>query len=204
MLLNPLQRAVRHKHGLPIMYGRFPLAGHAFSTLQNPQELYARARELGPLVWIDDGFGQGHALLYTSPASLQLFRDQRLDSAHFYENFTLLLGRSLMSTDGRKHVHMRKPLNRPFSPRGLGRAGISRITRDVMSDAIAAWRGRTRVQILPAARQAALHVIFRIIGVPSVDIPTWARQFRRYALSALRIPAEFLGSPNWIARRARD
>lgn len=204
MLFNPLKRAPEHREGLPMMPGRFPFIGHLLAFLPNPVALQRHGAEtLGPLFWIDLGFGRGQEVTFADEEAFALLKSPSVESLHFWENLEVFFGRSVIVEDGAPHRHARAILQKPFAPVGLQRAGVSRIARDIMVDRVRSWRGRSRVRILAETQEATLAVIFGIIGIRAEELSQWREQFRRYMLSALPFPFELPGSPQWLARRAR-
>jgi cytochrome P450 family 117 subfamily A len=205
MLLNPFQRADDRRLGLPVMPGRFPFIGHLPAFLVDPIALQRHASQtLGPLFWIDLGFGRDHGITFHDEEAFGLLKSSGVESLHFYENLELFFGRALIVTDGAPHRHARSILQKPFGPGGLQRAGVARIARDAMVDRVRSWHDRPRVKILAETQEATLRVIFGIIGIRSDALSQWREQFRRFMLSALPLPFRFPGSPHWMARRARN
>jgi cytochrome P450 len=204
MLLNPFQRADQRRLGLPVMPGRFPFVGHLPAFLVDPVALQRHGSEtLGPLFWIDLGFGRDHGITFHDEEAFALLKSPTVESLHFYESLELFFGRALIVQDGAPHRHARAILQKPFSPVGLQRVGVARIARDAMVDRVRSWRGRSRVKVLAETQEATLRVIFGIIGIHDDALSQWREQFRRFMLSALPLPFELPGSPHWLARRAR-
>jgi len=204
MLLNPFQRTTEHRLGLPVMPGRFPWLGHLPAFFVDPVALQRHASEtLGPLFWIDLGFGIDHGITFHDEEAFSLLRSPAVESLHFFENLELFFGRSLIVTDGAPHRHARSILQKPFSPMGLQRVGVARIARDAIVDRVRSWQGRSRIKVLTETQETTLRIIFEIIGIRPDELSQWREQFRRFMLSALPLPFELPGSPHWIARRAR-
>ena len=146
MLLNPFQRAIERVHGIPVMFGRFPVVGNLPAFLTDPVGLQRRAAEaLGPLFWIDLGVGHSLDLTVSGEEAFGLFKSPRVESSHFFEQLELFFGRSLIVTDGSSHRHVRSILNRPFSPSGLQRVGVASLARD----ALAAYAGIEQIRRAP-------------------------------------------------------
>jgi cytochrome P450 len=204
MLLNPFQRAVEHVHGIPVMFGRFPVVGSLPAFLTDPVGLQRRATAaLGPLFWIDLGVGQGLQLTLTNDEAFGLFKSPGVESSHLFEQAELFFGRSLLVTDGTPHRHVRSVLNKPFSPGGLDRVGVARLARDALVGCVRTWRGRPAIKVLAETQQVTLRIIFGILGIKPHELSQWRRSFRRYMLSAMPLPFRFPGSPHWWAQRAR-
>lgn len=205
MLLNPFQRNVALRLGVPVMSGRFPVLGHLPAFLADPVALQQRASEtVGSLFWIDLGFGTPHGITFHDEEAFRLLKSPSVESLHFYEHLELFFGRALIVTDGAPHRHARSILQKPFGPGGLQRAGVARIAHDALLDCVRSWRDRPRVRVLAETQEATLRVIFGIIGVQPHALSQWREQFRRLMLSALPVPFVFPGSPHWVARRARN
>lgn len=186
------------------MSGSLPVFGHLLSFFKDPTQTVARGtEELGPLFWVETGFGRRRDLVYSSPAAIELLRRKELESGHFYEELPLFFGRSLLVVDGDEHRHMRAAMNKPFAPRGLDRAGVGHIAATATRARVAAWVGRSQVEILAETQELALQIIFGIIGVEAEELSLWRKQFRTFMLSAVHLPLEFPGSPKWWAQRAR-
>ncbi|MEM9460692.1 MAG: cytochrome P450 [Myxococcota bacterium] len=202
--LNPLQRKVRYELGLPVLTGAFPLVGHVPAVMSDPPGVVAAGtRQLGKLFWFEMGFGRHRTLVYAGNDAHQLFRSAGVESSHFWEDLPLFFGRSLLVVDGAVHRHMRSPMNKPFSPMGLHKAGISRIARQAIIDRVSTWPRQKELTILTETQEITLAIIFGIIGIRPEELSVWRKKFRLYMLSALNVPVDVIGSPTWLARRAR-
>src|SRR5262245_20819544 len=116
----------RLRDGIPVHPGGWPVLGHLpriFGDL--PGVLRDAERSLGPLFWLEMGFGKTF-LVCLAPASFELFKNKQTSSATLAEIAGQLLGRnSLIVHDGPPHRHMRSALNPPFTPRGLSVAEVA-------------------------------------------------------------------------------
>lgn len=182
---NPLRRAPRLHHGLPVLRGSFPLLGHMPAVMTNPSRMmFLGEVEHGPLFWVDAGAGK-LALACNTPEAFGLLRSASVNSSHFYEQNEVFFGRSLLVADGAEHRHMRSAMNRPFSPGGLRRADIVRASAAVIERRVASWCSSSSLEILAETRDITLEIIFGIMGIPADDLDRWHRKFRHYMISAL-------------------
>lgn len=186
------------------MTGAFPVIGHIPAVLSNPPGMVkAGTEKLGPLFWMELGFGRPKTLVYSGTDTFQLFRRSDVESSHFFEQMGLFFGRSLLVVDGTTHRHMRAPMQKPFSPMGLHKAQISQIARRAIVERVSTWPRRRQINILTETQEITLAIIFGIIGVRPEELSAWRKKFRLFMLSALNLPIEVPGSPTWLATRAR-
>lgn len=207
-MLNPLSRAVRLRDGIPVLPGAFPVLGHLPAALHGAPALLRRARaDIGPVFWLSAGFGQW-VIVCTGKEALDLFRNKSFSSGHLETISPLVAGQSLLAQEGALHRHMRTAMNGPFLPRGLSASTIGPMMARVLSDLAARWAAQDRVRVVPEIQDAALEIIFRMLGVDPSDLPAWRTKYRRLLLANVGIKADFPGSPArakaWIDARFRD
>src|SRR5688572_18310081 len=116
MLQNPLTRALHYRRGLPVMPGYFPMAGHLPAYYDSAEAFFQGGYErLGPLYWIDMGFGSGWKLVCCGPAGFDLLKNKVTTNTHIAKTASLLIGEhGLLAVDGSTHQRVRSILNPPF------------------------------------------------------------------------------------------
>jgi cytochrome P450 monooxygenase len=194
----------RIKDGLPVLPGRLPVVGHMPSILLggNPIHAMLEARErLGPLFWIDAGFGNW-TLVCTEPEVFEVLRNRVTTSTHLQDVVGVFVGTSLIGQDGSPHHHMRSALNPPFTPRGIAAARVGEMTAELIAEQIAGWDSKGIV-ILDQTQKVALDIIFRIMGIEARELDDWRHQYREFLLSAFAFPFDVPFSPRRRGLRAR-
>jgi cytochrome P450 len=187
---------------MPVVGGRWPVLGHMPELFRRLPAFHVGAREaLGPLYWVDVGFGNFH-LMYASPEAVALFRSKAADSSYMRGAAGDLLGESLIVMDGAPHTKARNTLNPSFSPKGLTTANVGEIVGRVMARHVDPWAGQGRVSIVPATREIALDIIFQMIGIPATDLSAWRKAYEEFLYTAVNLPIDLPGLPKWRGRRA--
>jgi cytochrome P450 len=203
-LLNPLHRRSGAYAGFPAFTGAFPVIGHMPAIATDYLGLIRRAeRELGPLFWIELGFGRRslHALL---PESFTLFKNKVTTSAYMQEGFLgEVFGISMIAQDGPTHQHMRSAMNTPFLPRGLSSSEIGAVFAEMIERRVSGWRERGELRILAETRELVLGLMFRMLGVPEADMSEWRRHYEDFMLLTINLPLDLPGMPRYRGRRAR-
>lgn len=187
----------------PIEPGRLPLFGHQWTLIFRVLDMYARQRAAGnKAFWVDLG-PAGWQLLLLEASSYELLRDRSVSVRHYSELVPDLLGHSLLTKDGPEHRRARNAMNRPFTPQGLTSAGVGALIREV----VGAWAARVaasdEVVLLSAARDVALDVIFRVLGIEDEALPDWRRNYEDVLLSVVPLRLKLPGLPAWRAARGR-
>lgn len=197
-------RPIRHRDGIPIAPGAFPLVGHAPRLYRDAIDYYRESRDaLGPLFWSCFGLGTW-VLVCTAPESLELLGSRACGMSHVKQSAPVLIGDGLLGQDGIAHQRMRAALNVPFSPRGLATTRIGVAIADIMARHVERWAASGRVTVLAETQALTLEVIFRLIGIEGQDLAAWGRQYRDFALAMFPVlPSWIPGSPMWRAVRAR-
>ncbi|MCB9567356.1 MAG: cytochrome P450 [Myxococcales bacterium] len=159
------------------------------------------ARRLGPVFWVDLGFGN-RALLLADEEGFEVFRNQALDSSHM-ANVSVLLGRSMLTIDGADHRRVRGVSGPVFTPGGLTRAKVGEVITETCLRQLATWRGRERVKVVLETKAVALDVIFRVMGIDVAELAEWGRHYNEFILGGIVSPRWLPGSPAWRGARAR-
>ncbi len=192
-MLNPFARGGQ-REGLPIHPGAFPLVGHIPAIYYRLPEVLRRAQaELGPLYWVAAGFGW--VLFCSGPEAVDVLRNRAFDSAHLEKLAPAIASGTMLARDGAPHRHLRGALAGPFLPRGLTASGVGATIAVALGEVAARWVGQGSARVLPDAQDAALDIIFRLIGVAPAELPTWRDKYRALVLANLGITARFPGSP---------
>ncbi|PRQ01038.1 putative cytochrome P450 [Enhygromyxa salina] len=186
----------------PTLSGRWPLFGH-LPRLNRDAYRFLRdaARELGPVFWIDLGFGN-RTLMVVSEPGFAVFKSKHADSSHL-RDFAAFLGKSMLTVDGPDHRRMRTASSHAFTPAGLSRAQIGDTIAETLERRVATWQGQDSVAIVEQTKVIALEVIFRVMGIEVRDLPQWSRWYAEFLLGLIDIPINLPGTPKWRARRAR-
>jgi cytochrome P450 len=202
-VLNPFSRSPGLREGLPILPGAFPIVGHIPAVYHRLPEVLRWAKaEYGPLYWVTPGFGNW-VVFCTGPDALEIFRHKSFKSSHLEKVAPIVAGGTMLSQDGPSHRHMRGAMTRPFLPRGLTAGSVGAAIAVTMSDVAARWVGKGVAHVLPDAQEAALDIIFRILGVAPSDLSTWRVKYRTLLLANLGSTARFPGSPASRAANAK-
>lgn len=201
--LNPLRTRPPARDGFPVMPGAWPVLGHLPTLAIDSLALMRRAeRELGPLFWIEQGFGL--RLLYClGPESLEILRNRTTSSANLMSVLGEFLGDSMLGHDGARHQHLRHAMNGPFTPRGLGALELGPVFAATIRERVARWRGRGELRILAETRELALDLMFRMMGIRERDLTEWRKHYETFVLLAWNLPIDLPGSPHWRGRRAK-
>ena len=200
---NPFSRTVRERDGFPAFPGAFPLLGHLPMIYEGFGEMYPELRKLGPVVWLEAGFGVS-LLLCSGVEALEILKNKAFTSTHLQEMAPLVAGQSVLAQDGGPaHRHMRGALNGPFLPRGLSASAMGRMSAGLLSELVAGWVERGRAKVLPEVQRTALEIIFRMLGAPVDDLEAWRRKYRDLLLANLGIRLRFPGSPAVRSEKAQ-
>lgn len=203
MLRNPLDRAVRHRDGLPVLPGAFPVLGHAVALWHDTVAVIREGRALfGPIFWVNGGFEQWMAMCASTEA-FEVLRSKASSMAYLKEAVSTLVGEAILGQDGATHQRMRSAMNKPFTPRGLTAAGIGAPIAELLSERVDRWAARRSITVLDETQEVTLNVIFRLIGVEVAELGAWAEQYRRFVFSTFPFPTWIPGTPGWHAARSR-
>lgn len=202
----PLARRPPPISGIPMLPGAMPLVGHMPELAFDAVGLYRRGvATCGPLYWVDGGFGM-KTLCYAHPDAHELLKNKVTTSAYLGEVPRLkeLFGDAVISLDGPPHRQARSALDTPFRPRGLDMARVGEVVAEIVERRVRSWVGRRRVSVLAEARELALEVVFRVIGMPPEDLSSWRKNYQRLVLLLVNLPMDVPGSPRRLGRNARS
>ncbi len=189
MLKNPFSFRVHYRDGIPVLPGAFPVLGQFPSLYFDAAELMLRGRDkLGPLFWMDVGFGQ-HVAMCVSREAFDVFRSKAASNTYLQEHAATLVGVSILGQEGAVHQRMRGAMNAPFTPRGLAGTGVGGMVADQMTSAVAKWAARRVVSIHEATLEVTLATIFRLIGVEVTELSAWSEKYRDFVHSAVALPS---------------
>jgi cytochrome P450 len=201
--LNPLDTDPPDRYGIPQAAGRFPTVGHLPALAWALPELCSWVKErYGSPAWVDRGFGS-HVLQVSGDDAVHVLKNKDTDSSAMHDVASVFLGRSMIVLDGADHRRARGATGHAFSPAGLDRARVGQLIAEVAQQRVASWPSRDTLPIAREARELALTIICRIIGIGDADIPAWRHQFEELSLSAINIPFDFPGSPMRRGRIAK-
>jgi cytochrome P450 len=201
--LNPLDRRDRRQAGFPRLAGAFPLVGHMPAMATDLLGLLRHAEQrLGPLFWVDTGFGRDH-LFCMQREVFEAFKSPPLLTDHMRSFGSEFFGEALLVFDGPRHRHMRAAMNPPFTPRGLGKVDVGAFLAGAVERRVQRWAHRRRVRVLAETRELAIGLIFGMMGVAERELDAWEQHYDALLGFLLPIPIDLPGSPRWRARRAR-
>lgn len=186
----------------PALDGAWPLVGHLLEMYRDFPALCARGAAMhGPLFWVKSGPGE-RQLMCTDPSAFSVLKDPASSNSFYHDNFDALLGNTLLAFDGELHRSVRQVLNPPFTPQRVRRSDLLAIICEVIESRMAGFRSGRPIDIVAEARDMALTIIFRMVGVSVDRVEEWRKQYNRFMFSAL--PAERVKGPlYWIAKRAQ-
>lgn len=187
---------------LPALPGHWPLLGHSLSMFWRLPDVFDHLRSDPSPLFRFQGPGTGHAILWNSMDALALFRSRASSSQHLDDVAGVIVGRSMISAEGGEHRHMRRAANRPFSPVGLSRSGVTDLISEIVEAHAERLADAESFLLLEETRAVAMEVIFRIMGVPPGELGEWAKAFRRLIVGGL-IPGRLPLMPHWWSQRAR-
>jgi cytochrome P450 len=184
--------------------GALPILGHLPEMYRRFPSLCARGSAAhGPLFWIHGGPG-ARQLMCTDASALQILKSPAMSNSFYAEGWDALLGNTLFAFDGDEHRRVRNLMAPAFTPNRIRRSDILHIVNDSVTRHIERWLDVGHVDVVAGARELALEIIFRIIGVPAQDLSAWRKQYTRYLLAGLPSSGRWRGPLHWIACRARD
>lgn len=201
MLKNPLRSSLVHRDGIPVLPGAFPLLGHLpMFYYHTPETLEEAVRSLGPLFWIQM-IGGGWTLIWTERECFELLKNRVTSSRLVYEEGTipLVVGDSMLVFDGAPHQHVRSAAKGPFTPRGLSESRIGAMMVEMIDARVRSWKRKREISVLAETQELALNVIFRIMGIPDLDLAEWSRHYRELLLSVIPLSTKLPGFPAYRA-----
>lgn len=204
MLKNPLRSSLLHRDGIPVLPGAFPLLGHMpMFYFHTPETLEEAARSLGPLFWIQS-IGGAWTLLWTERECFELLKNRVTNSSQLYDGYSaaFLLGDSMLVLDGAPHQHVRSAAKGPFTPRGLSESRIGAMMVETIDARVRSWKRKREISVLAETQELALNVIFRIMGIPALDLAEWSRRYRELFLSVIPLSTKLPGFPAYRAEMA--
>jgi cytochrome P450 family 117 subfamily A len=182
--------------------GAYPIVGHLPEIYRRFPSLCARGqRAHGSLFWVHGGPGP-RQLVCADARALDVLKDPGASTSYYAEGFGVLLSGTLFAFDGDEHRRVRGLMSPAFTRGRIRASDIPRVIDEVARKHAAQWVERRRVEVPAAAKDMALEVIFRLIGVPAADVAVWRQQYGRYLLAGL--PPRGVGPLHWVATRARD
>ena len=190
------------RDSIPLASGRLPVIGHLPKIHFDALGLLRDAAErLGHVFRLDYGFGIQPTMLYGDQA-FSLLRNEWVRSSPIYDLAPLVVADSLVIEDGPRHRRMRRSVDGPFAPRGLDSANAGALISEIIDARLASWSHGHSVMISKDTREITLAIIFRLIGIHSVDIPVWRKKFQEFSLGTINLPMDFPGSPAHRSKRA--
>jgi cytochrome P450 len=212
LLLNPLRRRAGRLDGFPLAPGAFPLLGHvpglASDTLALCRE---NDRALGPLFYIDAGFGRT-MLMCTHVDALSVFQSKLGANDYMRSAANGMFGESVIVQDGKPHQRMRAVLNGSFTPRGLTAAAVGPMIAEIVERRVRELPRGEPIKMLAQTREMALDIVFRIVGIDDPDLSEWRRRYEDALLLLINLPFDAPGTPRrrgrlgkeWIDARLHD
>jgi cytochrome P450 len=203
LMLNPLARSSPTYDNIPMLRGRFPLAGHLPALFGGALELMRLGeREHGSAFWLDLGFGN-RAVCVTHRDAYQLFKSKATSSQHARERPAVdFIGeQALLATDGAEHTRVRKALNPTFAPHGITALELGPAFAEIITTRLNGWAEHRSLELLTQTRELVLSLMFRMAGVAGAEVEQWRKHYEHIAWLALPFP-ELPGTPKWHGRRS--
>ncbi|MCA9659771.1 MAG: cytochrome P450 [Myxococcales bacterium] len=193
---------LRAAQSAPLLDRRWPVIGHLPALARDSLGFLRQARRLhGPAFWIDMGFGN-RIFVLAEEDGFEVFRHRAFDSSHMGAG-SVLLGRSMLTVDGKEHRRVRGVSSPAFTPGGLSRARVGELITETIMRQLDTWRGRDRICAVAETKAVALDVIFRVMGIEVTELAEWGRWYNELILGGITSPKSIPGSPAWRAMRAR-
>lgn len=190
--IGPKERA-----GFPVAPGALPIVGHLPVLYRDAVGVLQRGLEtLGPLIWVDLGFGRWR-LFCLGPDSYELLRNPAVNNQGAYDDLKHMAGRSVFMLDGKPHQRARSVLNPPFTPRGLAQHCAEETMAGLIEEKVSGWLELGQIEVQKEMEQLALDVIFRITGIRDEHMAEWHKQYRNFALGIYPIPFMLPGLPRY-------
>lgn len=188
---------------IPTLPGRLPLLGHLWSMHKNLPQLFMKGRrDLGPIFFVDAGMNN-RMLVVDGEEGFRLYRNRETTSEHLAEDFGDFLGDSLLTHDGDVHKRMRGAMSASFTQGGLRAAGAGEMIAKILLPRVDALIQRDNFEIVKETREAALDVIFAILGIHAKETAMWRHQYEEFSLAAINLPIMLPGFPAWRGRKGR-
>ncbi|WP_437306226.1 cytochrome P450 [Sorangium sp. So ce388] len=156
---------------------------------------------VGPAFWVDLGFGR-ERLFCLGPESLELLRSPSVNNDGAYDDLRHMAGRSLFTTDGAPHRHMRSALGPSFSGLGLSMSGLTASLASIVQERVSGWLSRGAIAVGSEMQDLTLEIILRAAGAPADDLQIWKRVYREFALGIFPVPGHLPGLPRYRSARA--
>tara|TARA_B100000609_G_scaffold199573_1_gene204333 strand:- start:15831 stop:17087 length:1257 start_codon:yes stop_codon:yes gene_type:complete len=160
-------------------------------------------RTLGPVFWINMGFGIW-SIVVTGEEAHTIMKNKATRSDLLDKQVPHITGHTLLVNDGTEHRRMRGAMNGPFTPKGINAADIGKMIYDVVEEHFESWEDDASLDIHHITNVFALDVIFRILGIEGADLPLWRKKFSEFIGPGMLLPFEFPGSPKWKSKKAQE
>ncbi|HZS36733.1 MAG TPA: cytochrome P450 [Polyangia bacterium] len=196
--------AAKARNGFPILDGAYPIIGHLPEMYRRFPALCARGLAAhGPLFWIHGGPGAPQ-LMFADPRAFDILKHPNASTSFYSEGFSALLGNTLFAFDGDEHRRVRAQFAPSFTPAAIRKTDVLQIVTEAVAGGIDRWIDAGEIDPLIGAKEIALEIIFRVVGVPVSDLKSWRRQYSRFLLAGIPSRGKWRGPLYWIAKRARD
>lgn len=193
---------------IPIAPGAWPVLGHLPQMVKEQAHFLLEAeRKVGPLFWLNRGFGKWSVVVAGEPAhtvmknkatrSDVLGGDDDNTANHITKDIVVV-------ADGVKHKRMRGALQGPFTPKGMTVAQLGSVLEEVAQKHIQPWIQKRSINILNETSEFALDIIFRMLGIPDLDLPMWRQKYNEFIGPWIILPFNFPGSPRWRSKKAAE
>ncbi|MCB9641416.1 MAG: cytochrome P450 [Myxococcales bacterium] len=193
---------------IPVAPGALPILGH-FAKMKNNQVAFLEEtqKKLGPLFWLNAGFGQW-TVVVTGEAAHTVMKNKETRSDVMGGEGDRITGHITTDTvsikDGAPHRRIRGAIQSPFTPKGLTVSEIGALLEETAEKRTSGWKENTKLEILHETSVYALDIIFRMLGVADLDLPLWRKTYNDFVGPWTMIPFNFPGSPRWRSLKARD
>ncbi|WP_437763007.1 cytochrome P450 [Sorangium sp. So ce281] len=201
--MRRISRPCAQREDHPVAPGGVPVLGHLPLLYLDATGLFRRSQAtVGPVFWVDLGFGR-ERLFCMGLESLELLRSPSVSNDGAYSDLDEMAGRSLLTTDGAPHRHMRAALSPSLSLHGLSISELTVPLASLIEARIDRWLSRGSVDVLPQMKDLTLEIILRISGAPVDRLQDWKVAYRDFALGLFPVPGHLPGLPRYRSARAR-
>ncbi|MFD8522718.1 cytochrome P450 [Streptomyces capillispiralis] len=184
---------------IPRASGSLPVLGHALQLVRDNLGFIASLRaDHGPLVEI--GLPGNRTIVVQDPALIRTMLvdlGPSLDKGRFFEKMGQLLGDSVVTAAGRRHVSKRRQLQPAFTHSEIAR--YVAIMRREADTALAGWRPGQTLDVREAMVRLSLDMLAKTVFSGSLDERTFRRLRRDLSVVMNGVGARIM-LPDWVER----
>lgn len=199
---RPILHTPKSNPGISVAPRALPFLGHLLEMFRNREALLLEnAERFKSPFWLNEGFGNW-VVIVPSEAFFRLLKHKSAVSIAS-ERLPDVFNHNVLGANGADHRRMRGAMNKPFSPPGLTSARVGEVINDLSTELLNDWDVGTKIPVLHTTGLFTLNVIFKMLGVPALELPQWREKFGDYMNTGINIFNSTLpGMPRWKSRRA--